>query len=352
MKSFFQKYEIEENVIAAGVSGGADSLALALLLKEAGKKVIALTVNHELRPEAAAEAQYVAELMQQQGIEHHTLVWQGKKPDTGVEEAARQARYELLFQFCHNRGIKVLATGHHRRDQAETFLLRLQRGSGVYGLSGILPVSRRDGIMIIRPQLDMDPADLRMYLSQKGIRWIEDPMNECSDFARVKIRKFLPELAQIGIDEKRLADTAATLMNTRLFLQEKADAFVAAHVRWWEDAAVSLSWQKLKNLSGEIALLVLGQLVKRIGGAYYQPEASEIKRVLAEDESFKGCTLGNCELFIAKKRLWIVPQDKENRLMSKDEWALFTDRYSFYKNAGLPYKVRRAIKDKLESGNG
>lgn len=352
MKDFFLKYKFDNEIIAAGVSGGADSLALALQLKDCGKRVVALTVNHGLRSEAAEEAAYVAEVMAANGIEHHTLIWSGDKPSAGVEEAARQARYRLMFDFCRQNDIKVLATGHHRRDQAETFLLRLQRGSGVYGLSGILPVSERDGITIIRPQLDKSPEELRGYLTEHGIRWINDPMNECTDFTRVKIRKFLPQLQAIGIDEQRLADTAATLLNTRLFLQEQVDAFIAAKVRWWESTAACLSWQKLVSLPQEIALPVLRQLVKKIGGADYSPEASELKRVLAESNDFKGCTLGNCELFIAVKRLWIVPQDKENRLMTREEWETILKKYPFYRNAGLPYKVRRALKNKLENKNG
>lgn len=348
MRDFFQKYKIEEDVIAAGVSGGADSLALALQLKDCGKKVVALTVNHGLRPEAADEAAYVAEVMAANNIEHHTLIWQGNKPQTGVEEAARQARYRLMFDFCRIRGIKALATGHHRRDQAETFLLRLQRGSGVYGLSGILPVSERDGIVLIRPQLMTAPENLREYLNARKIRWVEDPMNESTDFARVKMRQFLPVLAEMGLDEKRLADTAATLLNTRLFIQEQVDGFITGSVRWWENVVASLSWHRLKDLPQEIAVPVLGQLVRRIGKTDYPPEAAELKRILAESDNFKGCTLGNCELFIAMKRLWIVPQDKENYLMSRAEWEEVLEKYPFYRNSGLPYKVRRALKRQLE----
>lgn len=348
MKRFFEKYQIEDRVIAAGVSGGADSLALALSLKEAGKQVIALTVEHGLRPESAAEALYVAEVMEASGIEHHILRWDGSKPETGLEEAARQARYRLMLDFCHEHQIKALATGHHRRDQAETFLLRLQRGSGVYGLSGILPVSEREGIKIIRPQLETAPEDLRAFLTSKNIRWIEDPMNRQEDFMRVKVRHFLPKLENIGIDEKRLAETAATLLKTRLFLQSMVDGFLQNQVRRWNGIAASLSWQKLTALPAEISILALGQLVREIGGSDYLPEACETQRVLASGNEFRGCTLGNCELFIASKRLWIVPQDKGNRLMPRAEWETFVKEHPVYKNAGLPYKVRRALKDGMK----
>ena len=349
MRAFVAKYHLKGKNVAAAVSGGADSLALVLRLKEAGCKVVALTVDHGLRPESGMEAAYVGKLMQEKSIEHHILVWDAPKPQNGIEEAARQARYRLMLEFCRRRHIEFLATGHHRRDQVETFLLRLQRGSGVFGLSGILPLSRRGGVTLIRPQLDEAPEDLKDYLRQQNIRWIEDPMNRDDDFARVKIRQFLPRLAEIGLDEKRLADTAAVLCRTRLFIQELVDRFMAAAVRFWaEDAAASLSYKKLTELHEEVARPVLGQLITKIGGGDYPPEAAELQRVLTAGDDFKGCTLGGCELFIAAKRLWIVPQDKENRLMNKVEWDNFAAAHPEYRNAGLPYKVRRALKEKLK----
>ncbi len=348
MKEFFAKYKIDEDVIAVGVSGGADSLALALLIQKAGKKVVALTVNHGLRKEAQDEAEYVAKIMAKNKIEHHILFWQGKKPKKGIEEAAREARYNLLFDFCRQNNIKVLATGHHMRDQAETFLLRLARGSGVFGLSGILPVSERQGIKIIRPLLNMHPDEMKKFLLNQGIKWVEDPMNGNEDFLRVKIRKFLPELVKIGIDEKRLALTAATLLKTREFIQKEVNKFVNAYVRNWDNVAVSLSWQKLKSLDLEISRRVLSELICRIGNEDYAPKAEELERVLTEDDDFKGCTLGKCELLWAAKRLWIIPQDETNELMSKSCWDSFVEVHPQYKNAGLPYKVRRALWQNLK----
>ena len=236
------------------------------------------------------------------------------------------------------------------RDQAETFLLRLQRGSGLFGLSSMMPVSNREGIKIIRPLLNVMPEKLKQYCQAKNIEWIKDPMNDDEDFARVKIRKFLPNLQKIGIDEKCLAETAKKLQNSRLFMQELIDEFLGANVRWWEGVLVSLNYAKLKKLHIEISKNILGYLLQKVGQTDYSPEMSEIIRVL-ETDNFKGCTLGKCEIFIASKRLWIVPQDNKNTLMSKEEWAKFADKFPQYKNYGLPYKVRRALKQKLDKNN-
>ena len=343
MQDFFVQYGIENATIAVGVSGGADSLALALSLHEQGKKIIALTVDHGLRPESKNEAEYVASIMQKFGIEHHILTWDGEKPQTGVEEAARQARYNLLFEFCKKHGIKYLATGHHRRDQAETFLLRLSRGSGVFGLSGILPLSERNGITIIRPQLDASPDELKQYLKAKNVSWVEDPMNDITDFVRVKIRKFLPQLQNIGIDEVKLAQTAAILQHTREFLQDLCDKFVSDYVRWFGNKVASISLQNLADCDEEITRLVLGELIRSIGGGNYSPEAESVHRIIAEGENFKGCTLGGCELEVALGRLWIIPQDENNTLLSTEQWSEFVLHHLEFANSGLPYKVRRAI---------
>ena len=340
MIDFFKEHNINEPIIAVGVSGGADSLALALMLKDIGKKVVALTVNHCLRKEAQSEAEYVASLMKKYGIEHHVLTWKdGANVKKGIEEAARIARYNLMFDFCKRNKIGILATAHHMRDQAETFLLRLQRGSGLFGLCAMMPVSNREGIKLIRPLLNVMPEDLKQYCIEKNIEWIDDPMNDDEDFTRVKIRKFLPVLTKIGIDERRLAETAKSLQNSRNFIQKMIDSFITSQVRWWEDVLVSLSYNRLKELDVEISKGVLGNLLQKVGGAGYVPEASEIVRVLEIDD-FRGCTLGKCELIIASKRLWIIPQDEKNELMTTEEWANFVVQYPQYKYYGLnSYKV-------------
>lgn len=350
MEQFFEQYPLEEDVIAAGVSGGADSLALVLRLsewaKKKHKKVIALTVNHQLREEAGAEADYVAKLMREKKIEHHILVWQGEKPKSNIEQLAREARYSLIADWCSQNNVRVLATGHHRRDQAETFLLRLQRGSGLFGLCGILPVSYRSGLKIIRPQLNETPENLRDYLISSGIAWVEDESNHCEDFQRVKIRHFLSELeSKIGLSEKRLADTTETLRRARSFIEEQTSQFIENHVRRWGGTVVSVSFSSLCSLHSELRYQVLSSLLREIGQKIYSPEAGELlflDRKLFDPE-FKGCTLGGCELFVMQKRLWIVPEQKQNHLLMRQEWEKCLQSVPQYAKANLPYKVRRAI---------
>lgn len=346
MQKFFDTYGITDEIIAAGVSGGADSLALALRLHECGKKVIALTVDHGLRAESRSEAEYVGEVMACYGIEHHILIWEGEKPQSGIEEAARQKRYELMFNWCREKGIGVLAVGHHRRDQAETFLLRLQRGSGLDGLCCMQPVAQRGGVVLIRPQLEESPDSLKAFLRERGIAWAEDASNQSDDFLRARIRKFLPELERVtGLSEQRLAETAAVLSRTRDYLEEQTARFIKNHVRRWENAAVSLSLGMLAGLHREMAYRVLSALIRETGGRIYAPEAEETLRLvnLLDRPDFKGCTLGGCEIFVSRKRLWIVPEVRHKQVLGKDEWQKCLQNLPQYAKAKLPYKVRRAI---------
>ena len=346
MKHFFERYPLENQVIAAGVSGGADSLALVLRLKDIGRKVVALSVDHGLRPTSRQEAEYVAELMQRFGIEHHILIWEGEKPSADIEAAAREARYALLCGWCKEHGVSVLAVGHHRRDQAETFLLRLQRGSGLYGLSCMQPLTYRDGICLIRPQLDDSPDDLKAYLKAKNIEWVEDESNQSEDFLRVKIRKFLPELERkIGLSEKRLADTAAVLARSRAYFEDEVKNIIANRVRCLGKNIFSFSAHLPSTLHSEIAYRLLAELLQRAGNKPYAPEADELLRLAQElkSKNFKGCTLGGCEIMFAQKRFWIIPELREAKVLGRDEWEKCLQFVPQYANAELPYKVRRAL---------
>ena len=198
MRELAAGYNADFRLTAAAVSGGADSLALAFLLKDFqkqnGGRAAVLTVNHHLRPEADAEAAMVVALMKKWGIEHHVLNWFPEEGNGGIEEKAREARYRLMEDWCVKNGFYYLLTAHHQQDQAETFLMRLQRGSGVDGLSAMAEMTPRGKICVVRPLLEAEPAALRRLLRENGIAWAEDASNGCDDFLRVRIRKFLPEL--------------------------------------------------------------------------------------------------------------------------------------------------------------
>ncbi len=350
MEEILNKYHIKDEVIAIGVSGGADSLALVLQAAEElavfGRKVVALTVEHGLRPTSAAEAEYVAALMQRFGIEHHILPWRGDKPQTGVEEAARQARYMLLGEWCHKNGVRVLLTAHHAKDQAETFLMRLQRGSGLEGLCGIRECSRREGLVIIRPFLNVNPDDLRLYLQNRKIVWVEDESNLDTSFLRGKLRKFLPELAEnTGINVEKICGAVQNLQSAEDFIEQQLDLLLSRDVVWDFGTvcrfkyATYLSWHK------EMKFRVLARLCKRD----YIPRADRVLNLIAALNvlPFKGATLGGKEIILAYDWVWIVPEYAVKRQKTRKIWEEFVREHLLYKEMKIPHKAKIAILKKV-----
>ena len=284
MLNFLKIHNIIADKIAVGVSGGADSLALVLRLSEELKdnniKIIALTIDHQLRKESRDEAEYVAQLMQRYDIEHHILTWDGDKPVTGIEEAARIARYDLLQKWCKGNGVNVLAIAHHAKDQMETFFLRLQRGSGLYGLCGMSAVVERDGLLIIRPLLNENPEDIKSYLRERQVKWVEDPSNQSDDFLRVRIRKKIPALMKDWeLSYGRVCSAMCELQRTRDFVNGQVNRFINNHVRDWDGCGVSFALSVLEKQHDEIIFQVLAELVRRVGNNVYIPRAEEVERL-------------------------------------------------------------------------
>ncbi|MEZ5823746.1 MAG: tRNA lysidine(34) synthetase TilS [Geminicoccaceae bacterium] len=189
-------------LLAVAVSGGSDSMALALLAdgwcRRRGGRLVSLVVDHGLRPESADEATTVVRLLQESGIEARVLRWEGEKPRTAIQERAREARLELLVQACRHEGALHLLLGHHRQDQEETVAMRLERGSGPLGLAGMSACREMDDVRLLRPLLGFDKAELREWLEARGIRWIEDPSNRDPRYWRARFRAQAMSLTDRG----------------------------------------------------------------------------------------------------------------------------------------------------------
>jgi tRNA(Ile)-lysidine synthase len=181
--------------IAVALSGGSDSMALLhLTLDWAGAQDIAvqaLIVDHGLRAEAAEEARGVAALAIESGAEATVLRWNGPHPNTGIQDAARKARYALMTGWCEANGVTHLLLGHQMEDQAATVLMRVRRGSGVDGLSAMAQSSVRNGITLVRPLLEARREALRNWLTHRSIGWIEDPTNRLERYERNRLDRFL-----------------------------------------------------------------------------------------------------------------------------------------------------------------
>ena len=342
--------------VAVGVSGGADSLALVLVLAELlGKnRIVALTVDHGLREESLDEANYVAQVMNDYEIEHHILTWEGKKPAQGIEEAARIARYNLIYEWCKNNDVHTLCVAHHLLDQVETFFIRLHRGSGLTGLCGMGTVGAWKDLRIVRPLLDVHPQELRDFFFFFNIRWVEDPSNQSDDFLRCRIRKFLPHWEEkTGISMQRIGDTMKVLAKSRDFIRMQVETFITKYARFWDEVGVCISLKALRESHEELVYQVLNDLLKKISGKDYTPRADDVERLVIkltqqDNENFSGATLSECELFVAQHKLWIVREVREKEKMPKNVWEAFVKENSHYSHFELPYKLRVAlVKNKM-----
>jgi len=215
--------------LVLAVSGGPDSMALLWLaarwrksLKN-GPELTAVTVDHGLRAESAAEARHVKQLASSLGVAHRTLRWRGEKPASGLPEAARNARYDLLAKAARSASAPAIATAHTQDDQAETILMRLSRGSGIAGLAGMARSSRRDKIVLLRPLLDLPKDRLIATLKRAGVGYANDPTNWDAAYTRPRLRALMPALAEEGADARNLARLAARLARANAALELMAD---------------------------------------------------------------------------------------------------------------------------------
>ena len=266
-----------------------------------------LIVDHGLRAQSQEEAALVAQWAKAAGLTAHILRWQGRKPQANIEDEAREARYRLLGAWCAGHQVPNLFVAHTREDQAETFLLRLGRGSGVDGLSGMralapLPIPAFASVRLLRPLLDIGRAELRLYLKARGAGWLEDPMNEDSRFARVRIRKILPALEAAGIPAQRIAEAARHLARAREALEAATEEFLGRYGRLESDFAL-LDAAALALTNREIGLRALCAVLMRLAGAAYRPRFERLEALFDAILSgqFTARTLVGCRIGKAPK---------------------------------------------------
>ena len=303
--------------LVLAVSGGPDSVALMWLAARwrkgfaRGPKLIAVTIDHGLREEAAREAREVKRLARHLDIEHRTLRWTGDKPSRGVPAAARDARYRLLAQAARNARASHVLTAHTRDDQAETLLMRLVRGSGIVGLSAMARESERDGILLARPLLEVPKARLIATLDKANIVFADDPTNRDTAFTRPRLRALLPLLAAEGGDARGLARLASRLARANVAVEVLADG-AEHYLALKADRSPGFDAHAFACLPEEIRLRLLRRSLDRIG--HEGPaELGKVEALLATlDEAIAAqsalkTTLAGAVVSLARGRIRIEP---------------------------------------------
>lgn len=305
--------------IGVAVSGGGDSLALLHLMaawsQGRGTELAAVTVDHGLRPEAADEAAFVGRVAEELGLPHDTLTWTGWDGQGNLQDRARRARRRLVAEWAAGRGIGAVALGHTADDQAETFLMRLARGAGVDGLSGMAARHRAEGVLWLRPLLACGRAGLRAYLEDIGQGWIDDPSNDDPRFARVRARAALQALAPLGIEAPTLATVCRNLARARNALDIQAD-LAARDVARIDGGDVVFARAALAALPGETRRRLFRRALVWVSGADYGPRESALEEALAALASGPSATLHGCLMLAGGPDLRIA---REYRAVAETE---------------------------------
>ncbi len=259
--------------LVLAVSGGPDSTALLWLAVrwrdslKAPPKLIAVTIDHGLRKESKAEAAAIARLARKLKVAHRTLPWRGRKPLTGLQQAARAMRYRLLGEAARKAGASHVLTAHTLDDQAETMLIRLTRGSGITGLGAMARVSllpEAAEICLVRPLLAIPKARLLATLRAAKLSFADDPSNRDPRFTRARLRGLMPQLAEEGLDAGRLAMLAERLKRADVAIEAAVDG-VARELVVEMPASIFMEARRFADLPAEIALRLLGRMIARLG---------------------------------------------------------------------------------------
>ncbi len=324
-RTIFASWKAVPAVVLA-VSGGPDSVALLWLAArwrsklKRGPRLIAVTVDHNLRKEAAREAREVKRLARTLGVEHRTLRWTGTKPKTGVPAAAREVRYRLLAKAARAGGATHVATAHTSDDQAETLLMRLLRGSGVAGLAAMAAETERDGVLLTRPLLEISKAELIATLEAAGIAYADDPTNRDTTFTRPRLRALMPVLAEEGADVRTLSRLASRLARANAAVEVLADG--AERYLGLTDRGPSRGGYDARAFAAlpeEIRLRLLRRAID-LHGHEGPAELGKIEvllaavdRAIAEGQSRLKRTLAGAVISLSKGRILIQPAPLRRR---------------------------------------
>lgn len=270
--------------LAVAVSGGPDSMALLhladLWARRRGRDLLVYTVDHGLRAGAAAEAAAVAWHAARCGRRHRTLAWTGAKLATGLQAAARAARYRLLLGACRQDGAGALLLAHHLDDQAETLLHRIDRGTGPEGLAGMAPSRMLDGVRLLRPLLDVPKVRLVATCRAAGIGWADDPANRDPRFARTGLRGLAPALAEAGVTADRLGRLAAAMAAARTAFDRFAADWMAAHAEVRPAGAVVFDLAALNAAPPMLRDRLVDRALRAVGGLVYPVRGASLARLV------------------------------------------------------------------------
>ncbi|HEY8947583.1 MAG TPA: tRNA lysidine(34) synthetase TilS [Rhizomicrobium sp.] len=346
---------------AIAVSGGGDSVALMLLLAGYAKQAklappVVLTVDHRLRENSAKDARAVVKMATDIGLKAHALTAKDDAPKSDIEAEARMMRYRLMGEWLVAHKIGALYVAHTMEDQAETFLLRLARGSGLDGLSAMrvvapYPMQEFPGLMIVRPLLDMARAPLRDFLRGKKQSWLEDPMNIDPRFARSKLRAAWPQLEALGLSAQRVSDAAEHLGRAREALDDMTASLLLRAARF-DGGGALIDSVRLKMAPREVGLRALASTLSRVSGEIYRPRFGKLERLfdaIRDGSLGGGATLHGC--IVAPAPRSVLAFGTGTLAVSREMGRTVPEKSVAAASVKGPHPVRPSKKAKKRRGN-
>ena len=259
------------------------------------EKVSAVTVDHGLRSESVDEAEFVGKTCKILGIPHDILNWDPTTRSGNLQDAARLARKSMIGAWARQKGLACVLLGHTLDDQAETFLIRLSRGSGVDGLAAMYPVEQDHGFYWLRPLLTVERQRLRRFLKGLDQDWREDPSNEDTRFLRVRMRKAGRLFAELGLDAKTLVATADRMKMARAGLESATVALAMRVAHPTKAGSVAIDLAGFRETDEEFRLRLLSHALKWVASSPYRPRLKSLIDMLdAIETAERAFTLAGC----------------------------------------------------------
>ena len=352
--------------LGLAVSGGTDSLGMLLLVHDWQSRaptdrpeLFVYSVDHRLREASAGECAEVARVSAKLKLAHRTLCWEGEKPESGIQEAARKNRYRLIGQAMAKDGVSILLTAHHRNDQAETILMRMAHGSGIGGLAGMRTFSQIEGVRVFRPFVNTPPEQLASRVEQSGLTGAADSSNADMAYERTRWRKVMAQFSSAGLTADRLVRLGHRLERGERALEQVARKSFAQIVTLDHFGVAGAEFSALFVLALEIRMRVLEQMIYRVTGSRKPVGLAALERLAAEifaaneengknRSGFSGRTLGGAQVVRFGQRLVVFAEAgrtrEPDRTLAVERETVWKQRFVIRNRGNDQVQIRSGVK--------
>ena len=281
------------------VSGGPDSLALVALSKaymyQKKTKFFYVLVNHNIRKNSLEEAKKVKDLLKKKKI-NLKIISNTKKIKKNIQSEARNIRYSILSDFCLKNKAKALLTAHNLEDQVETFFIRLSRGSGLKGLSGMSYKSKiKKNVNLYRPLLEVNKSNLIKISKLIFHSYVKDPSNKNFKYLRTKVRSLKKHLEKSGIEYNQIFKSINNLSKSKASLESFLNKIFYEIIKR-KDRAILINLERFKDYNNEIKIAIINEAIRKLKKNYYDLRAKKVNNLIniIKNKEFKRTTLGGC----------------------------------------------------------